>query len=341
MNSSNKGRLMLVLLVVVLVVLPLFVRDQYVLDTLVRMGFWAILALGLQLLMTTGLMSVAQAASMAIGAYTSVFFVMKFGLSFWLGLPAAGVAASLFALVVGIPALRTKGIYFMMLTLGVSIVLTGFINRLSSLTGGPGGIVSIPPPDSISLGFATIQFGPGHKTSFYYLVLALTALTVWLVFRLNRSRVGAIFRSIRDSEALAQHIGVNPFGYKLMAFVICSFFAGVVGSLQAHYTSFISSETFPLLTSMYVIIYLMVGGTSVSGAVVGPLAMIGVGEALRFVPFVKGVYIPAIYGGILVVVMTFLPDGLVVLPRMVISKLRGIRQKFPPTSDNSSSVQKT
>ena len=318
------------LLGLVALLIPVGTQDPYYMDVLIKMGFWVIMALGLQLIMTTGTVSVAQVAFMGIGAYTSVLLVMKAGFSFWIAFPLSGIVAGVFALLIGIPALRTRGVYFIIVTLALSRVLQLVWTRWVGLFGGATGIQNIPPPEPISFfGMGNIEFGYGHRVQYYYLVLIVMAIIALVVYRLNWSRFGAICRSIREAEPLARSAGVNAFKYRLLVFVLGSFFAGFVGSLQAHYLFFISSETFPLSGSMYVIIYLMIGGSAgVLGPFIGVIGLILLDEQLRFLK----AWTPAFFGGILVVVMTFLPDGVASLPQVLSRWFR----KSPPSGDNSS-----
>ena len=302
----------IILLIVVLI--PVGTQDPYYMDVLIKIGFFAIMALGLQLMMTTGVVSVAQVAMMGIGAYTSVLLVMDLGWSFWAAFPLSGILAGVFAILVGIPALRTRGVYFIIVTLALSRVLQLIWTRWVDLFGGATGIQNIPPPNPIQLFGLNIEFGYGHRVEYYYLVLIVTAVVTAVVYRLNWSRFGLSCRAVREAEPLAKSAGLNAFRYRLTVFALGSFFAGFVGALQAHYIFFISSETFPLHGSMYIIIYAMIGGTAgVVGPFLGVVGLTVLGEELRFLKE----WTPAFFGVILVIVMSFFPDGIMALPSVL------------------------
>lgn len=306
---------------VVSFLVPVFTQDPYWLDILIKIGFWIMLTVGLQLMMTAGIASVAQAAFMGIGAYTSVLLVMRLGFSFWAALPLAGIVAALFAIVIGIPSLRVKGVYFIIVTLALSQVIRLIWTRWVGLFGGAQGILNIPPPNAISIGASKIDFSYGHRAEYYYLTLVITLICIIVAYRLNWSRIGTTCRAIREAEPLAAHAGVYPLKYKLLVFSLGCLFAGLAGSLQAPYLFYISSETFPLMNSMYVIIYAMIGGTAgVAGPIVGPILMVLVAEQLRFLKS----YMPILFGVVLILVMSFLPDGLMSVPQLLASAWRKI-----------------
>lgn len=312
----------------VAVLIPVGTQDPYYMDILIKIGFYVIMALGLQLMMTTGTVSVAQVAMMGVGAYTSVLLVVDAGWPFWAAFPFSGIVAGLFAILIGIPALRTRGVYFIIVTLALSRIMQLIWTKWVDLFGGATGIQNIPPPEPIPFFGGQIQFGYGHRVEYYYLVLLITAIVTLVVYRLNWSRFGLSCRAVRDAEPLARSTGVNAFKYRLMVFVLGSFFAGFVGSLQAHYLFFISSETFPLTGSMYVIIYLMIGGSAgVVGPFIGVIGLILIGEQLRFLKE----WTPLFFGAILVVVMSFLPDGVTSLPQVLSRWFR----RSPPSEDGS------
>lgn len=324
----NPTRFLPALIVVVILLLaPAFIRDPYIIGVLIRIGIWVIVCLGLQMLMATGLVSVAQAAFMGIGAYTSVLLFVRLGWNYWLCLPLAGIMAAIFGAIIGTAVLRTKGIYFFIVTLAFGFVFNAVATRWASLTGGTRGFTKIPPPNPIDLGFTTIEFGYANAAQFYYLILVVCMLTVYILYRFNRSRIGITLRSVGETDVVAEHVGINLFRYKELAFVVCCFMAGIAGSLQAGYLLFISSGSFPVSDSIYAIIYAVVGGYgSFTGAIIGPFVVIWLGEGLTFLPAVKPEYFPFFYGVILVLVISLLPGGLVSAPGVLRRQLRKARR---------------
>lgn len=315
-NEKRVRPVALTLFIVLVALVPLMTRDPYYLDVLIRIAFYVALGAGIWLVMSIGLITSAHAAFVGIGAYTSALLVMNLGWPFWGAIAAAGLAAVLVALVIGIPVLRLSGVYFVIVTIAFSEVMRLLWVGWESLTGGAPGIRGIPPPDQIDLpGLPSIVFASANA-SYYYLMLVIVLVTMLVIYRLSKSRVGLTLRSIEQASILAQHSGVNIMIYKVIAFVLACFFAGVAGSFYAHYFRFISPEaqSFTLQGSLYMIVYVVVGGPgSIAGPVVGPLVLVPIAEVLR--PFRE--YLPIVYGAILIVVVMFMPDGLVVLPQRV------------------------
>jgi branched-chain amino acid transport system permease protein len=235
---------------------------------------------------------------------------MKVGLSFWLAFPTAGLISSLVALLIGYPTLRIKGVYFAIITFAFAEIVRLLIVHWPSLLGGYGGIPDVPPPSPIF----TISFK--SRIPYYYLILAVCLFTYWVMVRIDKSRIGQIFSSIHESDTLAESIGINIMRYKVTAFCIGCFFAGLSGSFYAHYFNFTSPEFFTIWQSVYCLLFVIVGGVgSVWGPLLGSFFMTLVPELLRVTRELE----PVIYAVILIAVMFLLPGGLVTLP----ARLRG------------------
>jgi branched-chain amino acid transport system permease protein len=260
--------------------------------------------------MSTGQLTLGHAAYMAVGAYASTLLTMKIGLSFWLAFPLAGLISSLVALLIGYPTLRIKGVYFAIITFAFAEIVRLLIVHWPSLLGGYGGIPNVPPPSPIF----NISFK--SRIPFYYLILVLCLVTYVVMVRIDRSRIGKIFASIHESDTLAESIGINIMKYKITAFCIGCFFAGMSGSFYAHYFNFTSPEFFTIWQSVYCLVFVIVGGAgSVWGPLLGSFFMTLVPELLRVARELE----PVIYAVILIAVMFVLPGGLVTLP----ARLRG------------------
>lgn len=293
------------LLFLIIAIFPLFTQDPYVLNILITTGIWTIAAWGVRLIMSTGQLTLGHAAYMAIGAYASALLVMKVGLSFWVAFPLAGVISTLVALLIGYLTLRIKGVYFAIITFAFAEIIRLIIIHWPNLLGGYGGLANIPAPHP----FLTIRFS--SRLPYYYLLLALTLITYLVMVRIDQSRLGKIFSSIHESDTLAESIGINIMKYKIMAFCIGCFFAGLSGSFYAHYFNFTSPEFFTIWQSIYCLIFVLVGGAgSVFGPLVGSFFLTLIPEILR----VAKEYEPIIYAIILILVMFLLPGGLISLP---------------------------
>ncbi len=297
--------------------LPVFVKDPYLLHVGITIFTWSILTLGIRVVLLTGHLNAAQASFMGMGAYLSALMAMKLKLSFWLCLPFSGVAVALLAVSIGYPILRIKGAYFVMITFAITEVFRHIWMMWDSVFGGPQGLMDIPRPAAIQL--AGLQISFTSKAPFYYLTIAVLLISVVILRRLDNSRFGMTLRSIPQSDQLAESIGVPVIRYKLMAFVIGSFFAGLAGSLWAHYFTYANPDDFTWLNSLYMLMYAVIGGTqTVLGPIVGCLVLLGLDELLR--PLKQ--YMPIFVGMVLILVLLFVPGGLITLPEKIRSQFR-------------------
>lgn len=302
------------IVLIVLLTLPVATRDPYFLNLFITVGIWTTSVWGVRLIMSTGQLTLGHAAYMAVGAYASTLLTMKAGLSFWLAFPLAGMISSLIALLIGYPILRIKGVYFSIITFAFAEIIRLIIVHWPGVLGGYGGIPNIPPPQPIF----SIRFT--SRVPFYYLILAISLATYLFMVRIEKSRLGRIFSSIHESDTLAESIGINVMKYKMIAFCLGCFFAGLSGSFYAHYFNFTSPEFFTIWQSIYCLIFVIVGGVgSVFGPFLGSLFMTLVPEFLR----VAKEYEPVVYAIILILIMFLLPGGLVTLP----DRLRGKEKK--------------
>jgi len=298
------------ILLAALIACPAITQDPYFLNLLITAGIWTTSVWGVRVIMSTGQLTLGHAAYMAVGAYTSTLLTMKAGLTFWLAFPLSGLISSFIALLIGFPTLRIKGVYFSIITFAFAEILRLIIIHWPSLLGGYGGIANIPPPQPIFF----ISFT--SRVPFYYLILILSVVTCLVMIRIEKSRIGQILSSIHESDTLAESIGINIMGYKIAAFCLGCFFAGLSGSFYAHYFNFTSPEFFTIWQSIYCLLFVIVGGSgSVWGPPLGSLFMTFVPEFLR----VAREYEPVVYSSILIAVMFLLPGGLVTLPQ----RLRG------------------
>jgi branched-chain amino acid transport system permease protein len=298
------------ILLLLLVAFPAVTQDPYILNILITTGIWTTSVWGVRVIMSTGQLTLGHAAYMAVGAYASTLLTMKAGLSFWLAFPLAGLVSSLVALLIGYPTLRIKGVYFAIITFAFAEIVRLVIVHWPSLLGGYGGIPNVPPPSPIfSISFKS-------RIPFYYLILALCLATYGVMVRIEKSRIGQIFSAIHESDTLAESVGINIMRYKVTAFCIGCFFAGLSGSFYAHYFNFTSPEFFTIWQSVYCLVFVIVGGAGgVWGPPLGSFFMTLVPELLRVARELE----PVIYAVILIAVMFLLPGGLITLP----DRLRG------------------
>ena len=244
-NKSTMVKVIGLLVLIVIFFVPTFTKDLYYVHTLIMVMYYIILALGLRLIMTLGDVSFCHAAFAAVGAYGSAILVLEVGLPFWEAFPLAGIVAIILAILIGFPSLRLRGAYFFLVTFAfgqiIVIILGGY---WEDVFGGFTGIVGIPAPEAV---------GPWQfigKTPYYYFILALTLITGIIMWRIDRSRIGLILKSIAQRDVLAHSLGINIMKYRMLAFIVGCFFAGLAGSFYAHYVHIVSPEGFSFLHSI-------------------------------------------------------------------------------------------
>jgi branched-chain amino acid transport system permease protein len=251
-------------------------------------GVNAMLALSIYITLSCGLLSLANAAFMGIGAYAGAMISMNTGLPFPVALLAGGILPALVALIIGIPTLRLSGVYLAMATLGFGEVVRVIVLNLES-TGGPMGLNGIP-----------------LLTEFWHVVLLL-AITLFLLARLRRSKIGRAFEAIKADEVAARLMGINVAGYKLLAFVMGAVIAGVAGVLNAHFTFTIGPNNYAFENAVEILTMAVFGGTSnLIGPTLGATILTLLPEALRNLKD----YRSAVNGLILILVILYLPKGL-------------------------------
>jgi branched-chain amino acid transport system permease protein len=306
--------------------LPWILGNNYYIHVAVKTGIGCIAVLGLGILVGfTGQVSVAHASFLGIGAYASALFALKAGLPFWACLPLAALTSAAVGIAVGYPFLRLKGHYFAISTLAFCILMEYIFANWRFLTYGPAG-VTMGPGQVSGIPFAKIglpgagEFEFGTKTAAYYLMLFFLALAVYAVKRLLASTAGRALLAMREDEDLAKAIGIDPVRAKLFAFGLSALFAGTAGSLYAHYVGFLSASSFSFLESFYILMAVIMGGKdSVAGLILGAVFISLLPEFLSFpasATMISALSI-AILAVILVLVIMFLPRGLVGLPELV------------------------
>lgn len=304
-----------------LLVLP-FVANDYILYIANIIGIAVIGAVGLNILTGfTGQISLGHAAFVGIGGYTSAILITRLGFSFWLSLPLAGLVAAAAGLVIGIPSLRVKGLYLCIATLAAQFICEYIFIHWESMTRGIRGI-NVPPPQLGSFLFNT-------EKRYYFLTLAVVVLAVGFARNLVRSRVGRAFVAIRDRDLAAEIMGISLFRYKLTAFAISSFYAGIAGALWVSFIRIITPEHFPFHLSIQYLAMVIVGGMgSIIGSIFGAIFMTLVPELLNVVsgtiggilPKMGQLFIPlkeVIFGSLIVVFLVFEPLGLAEIWRRI------------------------
>lgn len=306
---TRSDRLLLAGLFLVLLVFPWIVTSieavSHYVDVMVFAGIFSIVTLGLSLLMGfAGQISLAQAAFFGIGAYTSGILTSHFVWNPWAAIPMGMLLAGAVAWLVGVPALRLKGHYLAMATLGFGVIVHIVLNEEVELTGGPSGMVDIPELSLL-----------GHpltdELGWYYLVWGTVLVTLVFCLHLLHSRVGRALRAIHEEEKAAEAMGVPTARYKVQVFILSAMLAALAGSFYTHYVTFLNPSSFDLMWSIRFLLMVMMGGMqSLWGAILGTTLLTFIGnEWLQ----VFADYEVLVYGAILLGMALFLPDGLVSL----------------------------
>ena len=231
--------------------LPLFV-PRYFMNLANFILINAIVVMGLQIVMGyCGQISFGQPAFMAVGAFTSSVLTIHYGFSFWLALPISGIVAGVVGLIVGAPSLRIKGFYLAMSTIAIFYVSIWVITHMD-ITGRNQGLT--PPPPQ----FGSFSFNTDDRM--YYIIMPVTLLMTFFARNLVRSRIGRAFVAIRDNDLAAEVMGVNLYYYKMLAFFISCVYAGIAGSLYAHWYMAVTPEQFTLIHALMYIGAIIIGG---------------------------------------------------------------------------------
>ena len=278
--------------------------------TLTSVALLAIASAGVWLTFYIGRINIGQGAFALIGAYVSAILVVKADWSFWISLPAAGLFSAVVAILIGLPILRLRGVYFAMITLVLTQVVTLTALALP-ITNGARGISNIPLPSGISVfgipilpDFAAME---NTKLAFYYTACIIMLLTYAALYRLVNSRLGHLCRSMQQNEELASSIGVNISYIRIVIFAISSFFGGLGGAMFGSIAQSVYPSSFQVADSVNFMLNCFLGGLGyVFGPMLGTLVLYFGWDLL----FEFGKYQMLIYSTILIVIIRFLPNGL-------------------------------
>ena len=257
-------------------VLPLSVHE-YWLSIVNIVSIATVGALGLNILVGyTGQISIGHGAFMSVGAYTAANFAVRLGFPFWLSLPLGGLMAAAVGAVVGIPSLRIKGLYLAIATLAGQLIIEWTINHVTFISGGVQASIEVPRPELFGYKIAS-------QRQMYFFLLIFVVLALVATMNLVRSRIGRAFVAIRDHDIAAEIIGINIFRYKLLAFAISSFYAGVTGVLYTYYLGIANYEQYQITTSIDYLAMIIIGGLgSVLGSVFGAIFVTLLPILIRF-----------------------------------------------------------
>ena len=303
------SRTIVLLFCLTLLLLPLVMDHPYYLGILFLASIFAIFAASWDLLSGfTGQMNFGHALFFGVAAYTAALLNVHFGLAPWLTIPLGALAAVLAGLVIGVPCLRLRGTYLALATLAFPLILTGFIFVFPGILGGELGVSGI---DALS----------GSRTIDYYIAVTLMIGLGFVMWKITASKTGLIFHAIREDEVAARASGVNTTRYKLLAFCLSGFFAGIAGGLYVHYMKVAGPSTLELLLSFQVVIWAIFGGiATIYGPIAGVFILYVPLTLLESVPVVSEIRMLLI-AIIVVLTMLFMPEGLTTWVRDKIEKV--------------------
>lgn len=276
----------------------------------ILVGIYSILALSLNIITGYGgMLSLCHAAFFAIGAYTTAVMMTRFYTDFWSSLLAGALLSMLLGILIGLPTIRLSGDYLAIATLGFAEITRSILLNWDAVTRGPRGIVSIPPVEV----FGTI-ITPLQKEGFIVFTWSIVLVTYLFFRRLMRSRIGRAIEAIREDEIAATSVGINVVTYKMLAFAVSAFFAGMAGSIWAVYNQSVTPNTFNFMLSVMILCMVVLGGMGNHIAMIFGAALIVAAAELPRLLGMSTLFPPQfrqiLFGLVLVLMMIFRPQGL-------------------------------
>ena len=282
-----------------------FVFSLYQTNIMITAMIYVLLGLGLNIVVgVAGLLDLGYAAFYCVGAYSYALLNYHFGFGFWSALGIGAGLAALFGIILGFPVLRLRGDYLAIVTLGFGEIIRLIMENWNEFSFGPSGIANIPRP-----GFFGVEMNLGQVTIYvYFLMIGMSLFTIFVVNRLQDSRIGRAWIALREDEVACQAMGIDKRKTKLMAFALGATWAGFAGVIFAAKTTFINPASFTLWESINILCVVVLGGMgSIVGVIVGAFVLILLPEYLRFL----SEYRILAFGAVLVVMMVFRPGGIV------------------------------
>ncbi len=298
-------------ILVVLIILPHFLKYHHQ-DFLIFLVINVLVVVSYRLVTLTGEWSLIHAVMMGVGAYSSALVTKNLGLSVWLGLPIAGIASAMMAALLCFPLFRMTQFYFLIGSFAAGEAIRLCWIHFIKPFGGTGGISGIPSPELLNIDFL-------EPIPYFYLALIIVSLCLLVLYRIEISRIGLILNAVHWKAPLAESVGVNTWNYRSLAFIIGSLFVGIAGALKVHYIGTVSPKQFDIGFMVFILIWVIVGGyRTFYGAILGAVVLSVLDEVFREFDELR----PALYGGLLIASILFLPAGLESLPRKVMDIVR-------------------
>jgi branched-chain amino acid transport system permease protein len=295
-----------VLFFLAVLILPLITRDPYILRIVILSSIFAILAASWDLLSGfTGQMNFGHALFFGVGAYSAALLNINAHIPPWGSIPLGAVAAVLAGLIIGIPSLRLRHTYLALTTLSFPIILLGIVTAIPGVTGGELGISGLA------------RLSPSRLWDYYITVVLMLALST-VMWKITDSNTGIIFHAIREDELAVRASGINTTYYKLLAFSLSGFFAGISGGLYAHFMRIAGPSTLEVSLSFTVVIWAVFGGiVSIYGPIAAVFILFPLLEFFRFWPQLRTL----MFAAVILVILLYMPDGLIPWVRDKIEKI--------------------
>ncbi len=299
----------------VLVVLPHFLKYHHQ-DFLIFLTINILVVVSYRLVTLTGEWSLIHAVMMGVGAYTSAILSKNFDISFWITLPLAGLAAGTMAALLSYPLFRMTQFYFLIGSFAAGEAIRLCWIQFIQPFGGSGGISGIPSPELLNIDFL-------EPIPYFYLALIIVSVCIFLLYRIENSRIGLTLHAVHWKGVLAESVGVNTWNYRSLAFIIGSLFVGLAGALKVHYIGTVAPKQFDIGFMVFILIWVVVGGyRTIYGGIVGAVVLSILNELFREIDQLR----PAIYGATLIIFILYLPGGMESIPQKIRS-LRQMRQR--------------
>lgn len=326
MARSTQGNTILTAVLAIAACAVPFVAGDYYVSFATEIAIMVLMLSSYRIVVLTGEWSFAHVVLQGVGAYTAAIMVKDHGASFPVSLVAGCIVAATTAAVLSIPLLKMRGFYFLMGTFAAAEAIR-LLWRKFTYFGGTRGFSGISAP---YFDFGGVQIDFGRPATYYFLTLAIVAACLALIWRLEQSRLGKVWKTIEQQDVLAQSVGIDTRRYRRIAFVIAAAFAGIAGVLLAYAFGSVTPNRFGLNFALYLMIWAIVGGTrTFFGVIVGGIVLMAFDESLRFAEELR----PGVYGMILILVMLFWPQGLERLIGWTGLYGRGVSKAAPASSE--------
>ena len=298
-------------LIILLIILPYVVGSAYTLHVFALTFIYIVVSVSLRTIAISGQFPLAHGAFMGIGAYLSAMAVKWLGWSPWLAIPMAAVLTAGIGMLFGYPFSRLRSLYYAMGSLFLGVGVVQIISAGGRWTGGYSGLTGIRP------------LFIGSRVPYYYFFLALSVISVLALYRFEFSRIGKTLKAVAQSHLVASSVGINEGWYRILAVGVGSFFVGLAGAAYAHFSLVLSPTSFGLDATLWIVMYVLIGGMkSFAGPIIGTAILVLIPEYFRGMKM----YSPYLSAGILFIVVYLFPQGLVSLPRLMVSWSAGMKK---------------